>query len=63
MDNMDNPAAEDEPVSASDSENDEDAISLTEQSARQKQNIYFKTLWVAWFKHAPEMSLSLIVIS
>jgi hypothetical protein len=44
---MDKTNPEDDHVSASESENYEDATTLAEQPARQKQNLCFKALSVA----------------
>ena len=59
MDNTNDKNAENAPISTSDSENDEVATGLTEQPARQKQNLYFKTLSVAtWLA---DVNISLMI--
>lgn len=42
---METPILQDEPVSASESENEEETVPSTAQSARQEQNVFFKNLW------------------
>ncbi|OKL56214.1 Dicer-like protein 1 [Talaromyces atroroseus] len=55
---MDSTHAEDDPVFASDSEDDQDATAVTEQPARQKQNLYFKNLLSKAAKDLTEQELS-----